>query len=1112
MSNELLQRVKNANANILRYSLKLQKLENSKYVSIGEVDVENQASHFITTLGTENTKSVEYYWIQGKAYGKPAHLQSWFNVWVPGPPASPLHAMLPWLDSVDLKNITKGVIEHEEFWILPIKLDCRLLRERSDDFVDKVLRGLSEQTRKEINRLNNLKSELSQAEVDAKCFISVLDYSIRKIDVYAHTPKSEEHFEFYISNINSPNLQIEAPQAALDTEGDLMSYGLLFIKPPKWGWSEYNHCKMTEIALRLIKIYDDKKQYEEIYENGKIDTYYYQKQVNGSLSDHPDEKSHPCVLGAWAEDAWNEERLTNRFGYDSSLSVKKFRSFHHFGDVGEGLKWESYFKLIDSEVPEPKNDRYISAVEWGSEDGFAHKEAGVSGDKMNFKGAIEAYNLSSPDGKKEAYIRMGHVLHLLQDLAQPDHAHSKHHAASSMDEKEAFETMYVCEARAATIIEHGLPACAAFGFLSPLCIAGVLIAAGIEEAACRDYENEVGFEKLIKDKWSDVDPDVSLNFKQYLEHNENNYTTIFSNLISDVKEATLLPLPLGLGSVTLSPLGAAVIDIAKGGGIVPYETIPGVDPDIDITDPKEVAPYIQLAQKVVSMAIMRSAALLQLFYEIVNPPPIVERIVAMKGIPGMEPTGFAEFSQGSSHTHCSFSQIKYDARWEQVGTRRMKVIETNLPLSSSHAVYVFILFGPHSLTGKSKRMDRNSVSLKLTSLQGELQQPDVRMYQGYDESVGEYYWGSFNPPNQSTGNYEIWFEINGQDATAHRAEKNTWIDSDPASIAIVDTERIVGDVIYPFKNYDPGKDRNHSIFVAPRILDDQFESNDSFYQARSLPLTNLQGKSDKLSMKRLTLSHSSDIDYFWISFTSNPEEDFSGYHAREIAGLVFHFYPPNIQISVAEEFGSCLALSVFRTNQSLYKDYGITNHIQIDSPVIELGSQKSFYLVVKNPDFNRQGLLRYNLDVRYNPVEGDVSGKLLYEFWKYTNPPYPPRGYEVLGDPPDVIVYRDIELLVNHLVQFSPQLELEFHNNLSPNGAERIQLRSDIARIAYIAHQYDYAAEMFRQCSNEFIAEGLFAEATNSLLALRELYYCRDLTNKADEVSTEISQLMPRIE
>lgn len=1126
MNGDLIRRIEQANKDIRSYSLKKKMGDNGKYTSEGIVDVEHKSRHFVVTIGLEDVHSVEYYWIEEEAYGRPTHTQNWFNIWVPGPPKSHLHAMLPWLSSADPDQFTEGELNGEECWIISTKPDMSALRRHAGDFVQKVLTGSFELSEKEARRLDFLETELKHADLEATFFVSHNDDFIKKIEIQSSTPKSEGFFEYHISNINNPELKIEPPREALDAQGRPMSFGLLFIRPSRWGWKEYNHCKMTEIALNLIKDYDSEKRYAGIYDDWPGPIYYKRKKrKNGSYTDTPNRKSHPCVLGNWAEDAWDSERLVTRYQYNSAVRVKKFRSFRHFGSQGKGLKWEDYFKLISSSISKPNTGFYISAFDWGKEDGVEHKKAGESGDKMNFKGAIEAHNLSSATGKKEAYMRIGHVLHLLQDLAQPDHAACKDHAMSGKDEEEAFKKVPVCEARMAMCLEQGLSGCLGAGPFYPICAGAALAAAVVVEVACRDYEDEVGFEMLVKRKWNSITREAAWKsnkktrvktYKQYLNEGEDSYDDFFKKMANESKNLAQdkgLTMPLGLGSVTVSAHVAAVIGVKKGVGVKPYETIPGLDPDIDITDPDATKPYLDLAREVMGRAIMRSAALLQHFYEIVNPPPYVERVVVFKGVPGLKPVGFAKFSKGMYLKNCSKVAVRYDTKWAKSSdTNRMKRVGTRLPLSSSHSAYVFILFGPRITPSKSKRMQKNSVSLRLTSTQGALPNPDVILTRGYDNSIGEYYWGSFRPINKSNVPYSITLEIDANDKTAHlkkRKNPGSRIDSNPAKITLVDADNPPN---YPLKNYNPGKDRNHSIDIAPPIVDDQFEPNNSFNQARQFSLSNPSG--DSKAIQGLTLPSESDVDYFLIKYASKPKHDRAkGRWSMPVdGGLVATGYPPKISISVEEKFGECLALEIFKSDQSQYKDYGITTFVAIDSPAFEFGPKKGFYLVITNPDFTLQGKLQYDLRIRYSTPYVIISGKLLYKFWEYTSFPYPPPpesvvGYRIIGDPPESILYYDFGLLVTHLCNFLPQLELELGSSLGDNRIRNTRIKNSIAKIAYTTYQYDHAADLFRACADEFQAENLITEALDSLRMLREIFLYQDRTNEVEEITREISQL-----
>jgi hypothetical protein len=101
------------------------------------------------------------------------------------------------------------------------------------------------------------------------------------------------------------------------------------------------------------------------------------------------------------------------------------RALHHFfdPDTRDGLaanSWvEAYYQYGGTKAGD-RSARYLSALQWAW-DGMR--------DGRHWRGAIEAYDYT--DGsKKRAYVALGHVLHLLQDMGQPDHARNRPHPCS----------------------------------------------------------------------------------------------------------------------------------------------------------------------------------------------------------------------------------------------------------------------------------------------------------------------------------------------------------------------------------------------------------------------------------------------------------------------------------------------------------------------------------------------------------------------------------------------------------------------------------------------------------------------------------------------------------
>lgn len=91
---------------------------------------------------------------------------------------------------------------------------------------------------------------------------------------------------------------------------------------------------------------------------------------------------------------------------DNGFCVPEPRPLHHFYHPysGGGL------------APRPGASRYTDAVTW----------ARNSSDDLTWAGAINTYDYPIRS-KLEAYVRLGHVAHLVGDMAQPDHVHVEPH-------------------------------------------------------------------------------------------------------------------------------------------------------------------------------------------------------------------------------------------------------------------------------------------------------------------------------------------------------------------------------------------------------------------------------------------------------------------------------------------------------------------------------------------------------------------------------------------------------------------------------------------------------------------------------------------------------------
>jgi hypothetical protein len=184
-------------------------------------------------------------------------------------------------------------------------------------------------------------------------------------------------------------------------------FGLL-LPLTTYGWYEKIHSYLVKIAAEIV---------------GKID---------GAAGPSDDKKglyqeltlSEALVQmgrGAWRED------------YAPPVDGNS-RAFRHYYDPDarrpiKGVAYFSHYRLwphleAGSEVTEPRGGFYEGAMRWALNGG------GAADNPFHWQGAIRAYGAGTVEGKREAYLRLGHVLHLLGDMSEPDHATNTPHPGS----------------------------------------------------------------------------------------------------------------------------------------------------------------------------------------------------------------------------------------------------------------------------------------------------------------------------------------------------------------------------------------------------------------------------------------------------------------------------------------------------------------------------------------------------------------------------------------------------------------------------------------------------------------------------------------------------------
>ena len=599
----------------------------------------------------------------------------------------------------------------------------------------------------------------------------------------------------------------------------------MFRLPKIAGWCGKNHGTWTQRAIQLIQDTEaeplEKRKYTEIYDPD-WSSEAFTEQVAKAKGNPDYEKHHPTVLGSVFEDCSPDEPLPNfydtwfksdpngnpntKYYYDKT----GWRDYHHFGGREIGLKHQWYFMFRGSPSSRPKpGDRYYSARDWGYGGG---RLTDPKHNRLTFTEAIRQYHRYSIDGKRTAYLMLGHAVHLLEDVGQPDHAKLVAHPGSSYTELGAYKEYKYCE----IIASAGAYVCleaSGWSCLFGLCCAGVW---GTLFAICRESlsDNKVGYERLITymDKWSIDKKSVQKGIEATNVVHHDAYDDFFSSLSGFSIGKSDITSPLGCGDVTFPMVPSFV-------------AIPGARPFIHVGDQEQVGRFVDITDKIVPRIIGTAAGLIQHFYDIVNYPPYAERVAIVQWEPNETPRGFAFFKQDENH--CK----RYDVKWEMslTGQSRAKnALSPTYPLSPGRTAYFFILFGPTigmkrdaatgNLMDKVKGRVMAEAKLKLVGTYpgtGEKIDDEVQLDLAYDDAVGYYYWGSFSPRNCSLDSYWLTLEISGEDMGAHFAHRQPTgrqLDDNPATVARIDASMGPN---YPWlpKTYSPGTDKTHKVQI-----------------------------------------------------------------------------------------------------------------------------------------------------------------------------------------------------------------------------------------------------------------------------------------------------------
>lgn len=482
-------------------------------------------------------------------------------------------------------------------------------------------------------------------------------------------------------------------------------------------------------------------------------------------------------------------------------------SQNHFydPDTGLGLPINTYTERFYPQTPETPKDgtRYISVLQWAEKDRPDH---------FDWQSAISNYDYTEAS-RRQAYTALGHVLHLVQDMGQPDHASDRPHPGNYASEvmaqlpkvlqdirirndKVGFEALWALIApdkteqwplgiapRKVSSLKQAFDEMAHISKQTEKNLhlpEGNEIALGLEA-----LDSETGLEKFLHGFLQQEGDYIRFDHGIGLNRHE---IGMASNDDLWKKYETYIPL-------------------------VPTILPPPVDTTFP-TDPKTVK-YLELGKELMPVVEEYSAGILKFFYDIVNPPPYVRSVEI--------------YQRG---------ELKYRMEWEdQIGKNghvigRTAKKEGDGVLEPAIPARVRITFGPS--VNINNRPATKSVYVRKVWVEydnGEQEEVQwasqhslvtISVPYGYKEGFDDIevtqqlpsfptWTGVFSPLDGGT------LVIDASDADNHfeeRREKGDALDSDPSKPAHANAAPP-----YEWRDYAPGVDRNHHFGVGKECLE-----------------------------------------------------------------------------------------------------------------------------------------------------------------------------------------------------------------------------------------------------------------------------------------------------
>lgn len=582
-----------------------------------------------------------------------------------------------------------------------------------------------------------------------------------------------------------------------------------------WGYCDVAHRESTRAGIRVVQQADREGQYAEIYR-----------------------PEHEALLVAGA----GGDGASDRPGEDYGVVAGNERSFRHYYDprcteAKKGVPWSWTFWVWkyaeNAAVSPPAGGRYDGALEWA-------RDCAGTGNPRCWAGAILAYD-HTPGSRAEAYYRLGHCAHLLEDMAEPDHATNTPHPGSSFSLPRDGKKLLVLLDKLPGYSEVQVPGMGKLGdLLKPLL-----------EAALKAHPNQyVGFEELMEREMKTLgaegfvgsDPIRLTEFDAY-------YNQMAQSSINEMEEigGESAWVPLGCDFWPYEGEDASRVrayiwtvqplyDLYQEATDPRYDAIPFTGarwlaratrpldssarkakdrhykmfPATDIHDSQDYGFFASMGRRLLTLSTRYSAGLLQHFHDIVNPPPHARRVeIKQNGITRYAATWQDYHDEVTGTYDVPVGRRAIPFRYEVVRERRLEPDYEGgqTPLLPGAPCEIRIEFGNEG-DAAPELMDEASATLGGVAIDGKF------------DTDGRTWVGRFTPAladDKATEKQAL--RISATDRHNHfedgRSLKGLSLDADPAS----PSKRITtGRNAYEWRGYQEGDDQNHAIDVGQEYL------------------------------------------------------------------------------------------------------------------------------------------------------------------------------------------------------------------------------------------------------------------------------------------------------